>query len=59
MYDDIGSNLHNDDPLIDYKRIDIMSIACRLGHSDCVNTSITQYRDWMNRIAEDPNSINT
>lgn len=37
-------------------RIEVMTFACRLGHPDCINESIEQFKKWMNE--NDPDKIN-
>lgn len=35
-----------DDQLVIYKRFNLLSCACELGHSDCVQNALVQFQNW-------------
>ncbi|XP_021941452.1 aminopeptidase N [Zootermopsis nevadensis] len=46
----------NDPQLTVYKRVNILSWACSLGHEDCVRNSVLQFQNW--RSSPDPDRSN-
>lgn len=56
FYDTVTSDQDNDDPLLAYKRIDITTFACRMGYEDCVDESLSLFKDWMDTA--DPDNFN-
>lgn len=35
-----------DDQLVIYKRFNLLSCACELGHYDCVRNAVVQFQNW-------------
>lgn len=56
VYENVTTSPDGDDPLLAYKRIDIMQFACRLGYMDCVDHSMGMFKEWMN--TSDPDQMN-
>lgn len=57
QYDKLGFDEQPDDPLLrKYHRINILAMACSVGHPDCVEQAKTRFADWMNKT--DPDSDN-
>jgi hypothetical protein len=57
QYESVGFEESEGDPLLTkYHRINVLSTACSVGHTDCIGKAKEMYQDWMNRT--EPNSDN-
>lgn len=57
IYREVGfDDSKESDMLTVYKRIDILTAACHLGYSDCVENSFRVFQNWM--MEPNPDLIN-
>lgn len=57
LYDDIRFHEKaNDSQLTIYKRIDLLPLACNLGHQDCIRNSVREFQNWRSLPNPDKNN---
>ncbi|KAK7601689.1 hypothetical protein V9T40_009130 [Parthenolecanium corni] len=57
LYESTGFNeKQTDEQLEVYKRVEVLSHACRLGFEDCIKKAVTQYHKW--RLSAQPDQNN-
>ena len=54
QYDQLGFTENDDDPMLKkYHRINILTMACSVGHPDCIEQAKSRFADWMNKTNPD------
>lgn len=57
LYESTGFNERQTDEQLEvYKRVEVLSHACRLGFEDCIKKAVTQYHKW--RLSAQPDQNN-
>uniref|UniRef100_A0A146LYB5 Aminopeptidase n=3 Tax=Lygus hesperus TaxID=30085 RepID=A0A146LYB5_LYGHE len=57
LYQETGFiDRHTDEQLLIYKRVEVLRLACDLGHEDCVKNAVLQFQHWRSSPNPDKNN---